>query len=268
MIRSALVASTAWLALALLPAVPARADVAVPPVARVTDLTGTLSAEQTAALQKTLAEFEIRKGSQIVVLMLPTTEPEEIAQYGIRVADAWKVGRKGVEDGAIVLVAKNDRRARVEVGRGLEGVITDYAAERIISEYMRPRFRADDYYGGITAAVDRIIALADGEPLPPPPARAAARPHVGFQGILAILLLLGVIAGPVLRTVLGRPVGAIATGGVAGFIAWLLLGALGIAAFAGIATFLFTLLGGLGGGRSGGLGGGGGFSGGGASGSW
>lgn len=291
MIRSALVATTAWLALALLPALPARADVAVPPVARVTDLTGTLSAEQIAALGKTLAEFEARKGSQIVVLMVPTTEPEDIAQYGIRVADAWKVGRKGVDDGVIVLVAKSDHRARVEVGSGLEGVITDYAADRIVAEFMRPRFRAEDYYGGITAAVDRIIALTDGEPLPPPPARAAARPRVGFQGILPILLILGLIAGPVLRTVLGRPFGAVATGGVAGFIAWLLLGALGIAAFAGIATFLFTLLGGLGAGRSGGFGGGlggggfggggfgggggggfsgggGGFSGGGASGSW
>lgn len=293
MIRSALVATTAWLALALLPAVSARADVAVPPLARVTDLTGTLSTEQTAALGKTLAEFEARKGSQIVVLMLPTTEPEDIAQYGIRVADAWKVGRKGVDDGVIVLVAKNDHRARVEVGSGLEGVITDYAADRIVAEFMRPRFRADDYYGGITAAVGRIIALTDGEPLPPPAARAATRPRVGFQGILPILLILGLIAGPVLRTMLGRPLGAVATGGVAGFIAWLLLGALGIAAFAGIATFLFTLLGGLGAGRSGGFGGGGfggglggggwgggggggggfsggggGFSGGGASGSW
>ena len=291
MIRSALAATTAWLALALLPAVPARADVAVPPVARVTDLTGTLSGEQTAAIQKTLAEFEIRKGSQIVVLMLPTTEPEDIAQFGIRVADAWKVGRKGIDDGVIVLIAKSDRRARIEVGRGLEGVITDYAADRIVAEFVRPHFRDNDYYGGITAALDRIISLTDGEPLPPPPAHSAARPQAGFRGVLSILLILGLVAGPVLRTLFGRPLGAIATGGVAGFIAWLLLGALGIAAFAGIATFLFTLLGGLGGGRFGGIGGGGfggsgfgggggggggggfsggggGFSGGGASGSW
>ena len=289
-IRSALLAATAWLA--LLPALPARAELALPPVARVTDLTGTLNAEQQAALQKKLSDFETRKGSQIAVVMVPTVEPEGIERFSIRLGDAWKLGRKGIDDGAILVVALGDRRMRIEVGNGLQGAITDLDSSRIISEFLRPRFRDGDYYGGISAAIDRLIALADGEPLPPP-ARAASRPHVGFQGILPILLILGLIAGPVLRTILGRPLGAIATGGVAGFIAWLLLGALGIATFAGIATFLFTLLGGLGGGRFGGIGGGGfggggfggggfggggggggfsggggGFSGGGASGSW
>ena len=296
LLRPSLLASCAWLALALLPVAAARAEVAVPPVARVTDLTGTLSAAQHSTLQQTLLDFQTRKGSQIAVLIVPTTEPEDIAQFGIRVADAWKLGRKGVDDGAILIVALNDHRMRIEVGRGLEGAITDLSSHRIIDEELRPRFRAGDVYGGVTAAINRLIALTDGEPLPPPPAAAARRPSGGhgFQGILPILLILGVIAGPILRTVLGRPFGAIATGGAAGFIAWLLIGTLGIAALAGIATFLFTLLGGLGGGRFGGTGGGfggmggggfggggfgggggggfsgggGGFSGGGSSGSW
>ena len=293
LIRSALLASCAWLALALLTCAVARAEVAVPPVARVTDLTGTLSAVQLATLEQTLRDFEARKGSQIAVLIVPTTQPEDVAQYGIRVADAWKLGRKGVDDGAILIVALNDHRARIEVGRGLEGAITDLSAHRIIDEDLRPQFRAGDVFGGVTTAVNRLIALTDGEPLPAPPAPSARRSSGshGFQGILPILLILGVIAGPILRTVLGRPFGAVATGGAAGFFAWRLAGTLGIAALAGVATFLFTLVGGLGGGRFGGIGGGGfgggfggggfgggggggfsggggGFSGGGSSGSW
>jgi uncharacterized protein len=276
---------------------PARAQVAVPPVARVTDLTGTLREDERGALDRKLAAFEARKGSQIAVLVVPTTEPEDIAQYGIRVADAWKLGRKGVDDGAIVLVAKGDRRMRIEVGRGLEGAVTDLAANRIIDEFMRPHFRAGDFYGGIDSAVDRLIALTDGEPLPAPQRREWERRPGGFQSILPILLVIGLIGGSVLRRVLGRPLGAAATGGIAAFVAHALLGVLGISIFAGVAAFLFTLLGGLGGnalgtgrggfggglgglgGFGGGLGGGGfggggfsggggGFSGGGASGSW
>ncbi len=277
-IRSALLAATAWLA--LLPALPARAEVALPPVARVTDLTGTLNAEQQAALSKMLADFEARKGSQIAVLLVPTTQPEDIAQFGIRLADAWKLGRKGVDDGAILIIALGDKRMRIEVGRGLEGAITDLAASRIIGEYLRPRFRAGDFYGGIMSAVDRMIALTDGEPLPPPPERAAAQRGGGIQGILPVLLLFGLFGGSVLRAVLGRPLGSVATGGVAAFVAWLLVGTIGIAVFAGIAAFVLALIGGLGGGRLGGGlgggswggggfgGGGGGFSGGGSSGSW
>jgi uncharacterized protein len=273
---------------------PARAQVAVPPVARVTDLTGTLRVEERAALEGKLAAFEARKGSQIAVLIVPTTEPEDIAQFGIRVADAWKLGRKGVDDGAIVLVAKGDRRMRIEVGRGLEGAVTDLASNRIIDEFMRPHFRAGDFYGGIDSAVDRLIGLVDGEPLPAPQRREwQARPG-GFQSILPILLVIGLIAGPVLRRVLGRPLGAAATGGIAAFAAHVLLGVLGVSIVTGVLAFLLTLLGGLGGnalgmGRGGfgggfggfgggGLGGGGfgggfsggggGFSGGGASGSW
>ncbi len=298
--RSALLARLAGVlgALALAAAlVPARADVAVPPVARVTDLTGTLSPEQRAALSDKLAAFEARKGSQIVVLIVPSTEPEDIAQFGIRVGESWKIGRKSadgksVDDGLILLVAKNDRRMRIEVGTGLEGAVTDLAANRILDEYLRPSFRAGDFYGGIDHAVDRLIGLVDGEPLPPPrqePRRSARGPQVG-QGLLVMLLAVAFVGGPILRSLLGRPAGAAATGGVAGFLVFLLLGTLSFAVVAGVVAFVVALIGGLGGGGwttgrggfgggfgGGGFGGGGGggfsgggggFSGGGASGSW
>ncbi|HXQ64150.1 MAG TPA: TPM domain-containing protein [Steroidobacteraceae bacterium] len=281
----------ASLVLALLAVVPlVRADVAVPPVARVTDLTGTLTAAQQAALDKTLADFESRKGSQIAVLIVPTTAPEDIAQFGIRVADAWKLGRKGIDDGAILIVAVEDRRMRIEVGQGLEGAVTDLAANRILEEYLRPHFRAGDFYGGVNAAVVRLIGLVDGGPLPAAKAREWQRAPRGVEHLIPILLVLGLIAGPILRRVFGRPLGAAATGGVAGLLAFLLIGVMGIAVLAGIAAFVFALLGGLGGGTwgtpgrggfGGGLGGfggggfgggfsggGGGFSGGGASGGW
>jgi uncharacterized protein len=288
------------LALAAAPA-PAGADVAVPPVARVTDLTGTLTATQRAALNDKLAAFEARKGSQIVVLVVPTTEPEDIAQFGIRVGDAWKIGRKSaddksIDDGLILIVAKDDHRMRIEVGTGLEGAVTDLAANRILDEYLRPSFRAGDFYGGIDHAVDRLIGLVDGEPLPPPrpvPQRSA-RGMQGFQGFFVILLAIAFVGGPILRSLFGRPVGAAATGGVAGFLAFLVLGTVGLAAAAGVIAFIVALIGGLGGGGwtagrggfGGGFGGGGfgggsfggggggfsggggGFSGGGASGSW
>jgi uncharacterized protein len=278
--------------------VPARAEVAVPPVARVTDQTGTLTAQQRAALSDKLAAFEARKGSQIVVLIVPTTEPEDIAQFGIRVGEAWKIGRKSVDgksvdDGLILLVAKDDRRMRIEVGTGLEGAVTDLAANRVLDEYLRPAFRAGDFYGGIDRAVDRLIGLVDGEPLPPPRQelrRSARGPQVG-QGLLVMLLAVAFVGGPILRSLLGRPLGAAATGGIAGFLVFMLLGTLTFAVVAGVIAFVVAMIGGLGGGGwtpgrggfgggfgGGGFGGGGGgggfsgggggFSGGGASGSW
>jgi uncharacterized protein len=278
-LRAARVAALrAWLPTTLLAllfaavAPPARAQqrVAIPPAAPVVDLTGTLTAEQSAALTGKLRAFKARKGSEISVLLVPTTQPEEIEQYGIRVAEAWRLGRKGVDDGAILLVAKDDRAVRIEVGYGLEGAITDFAASRIIDEYLRPAFRAGDFYGGIDRAVDRLIALVDGEPLPEPPPDQWREKPGGFESVLPILLIALLIAGPILRRLLGRPLGAAATGGVAGFLAWALVGVLGVAIFAGIVAFVFTLLGGLGGnrwssgGRGGGFGGwgGGGFGGG------
>jgi uncharacterized protein len=265
-------------------------QVGVPPLkARVTDLTGTLTQEQTASLEQMLQSFEARKGSQIAVLMVPTTKPEEIEQYALRVAEQWKIGRGKIDDGAILVVAKDDRALRIEVGYGLEGALNDATANRIVEEVIVPRFREGDFYGGINAGVDRMIRVIDGEPLPEP---AAPRPQVGggFGQSLPVLLILAMVVGGVLRRVLGRVFGSMAAGGVVGGIAWLLVGALGIAAVAGILAFIFTLVGGgtgrrhYGGfpggfGRTGGFGGGGfggggfrggggGFGGGGASGRW
>jgi uncharacterized protein len=266
------------------------AQVAVPPLtARVTDLTGTLTKEQTASLEQMLQSFEARKGSQFAVLMVPTTEPEAIEQYALRVAERWKIGRKNVDDGAILVVAKNDRALRIEVGYGLEGALNDATASRIIREVIMPRFREGDFYGGINAGVDRMIRVIDGEPLPAP---ASPAPQVGggFGQSLPILLILAMVVGGLLRRMLGKTVGSVATGGAVGAVAWLLVGAVSIAVAAGILAFIFTLVGGGAGrgyrggfpsgfgggglGRSGGFGGGGfrggggGFGGGGASGRW
>src|SRR6266849_5770201 len=144
-------------------------EVAVPPLkAHVTDLTGTLSASQFRDLDSRLADFERDKGSQIAVLMLPSTEPETIEQYSIRVADAWKIGRARIDDGVILVVAKNDRKLRVEVGRGLEGAIPDAIAKRVIAEVIAPHFKANDFYGGIVAGTGALMKLIEGEDLPAP----------------------------------------------------------------------------------------------------
>lgn len=261
------------------------AEVAVPALsARVTDLTGTLSAQQAGALEQKLAAFEAKKGSQIAILMLPSTKPEEIEQYSIRVAQAWKIGRKGTDDGVILIVAKEDRRLRIEVGYGLEGVIPDAVAKRIISETITPRFKTGDFYGGVSAGVDQLIRLIEGEKLPPPRASGAAG-HVANPGdwmIPAVFFV--IVAGGLMRAVFGRFPGALATGAVGGILAWILFG-LGIAILAALAAFVLTLMnsggigtggrgyssGGFGGGGGGGggfSGGGGGFGGGGASGRW
>ena len=147
------------------------ADVAVPPLkARVTDLTGTLSASEANQLEQKLAAFEAKKGSQIAVLIVPTTQPETIEQYSIRVAEAWKLGRKGIDDGALLVIAKQDRALRIEVGYGLEGVLPDAIAKRIIEETIVPRLRQGNFAGGIDAGIDKIMGVIQGEPLPPPPA--------------------------------------------------------------------------------------------------
>ncbi len=272
-IRSGL-GSTALLLAALL----ARADVAVPPLSsRVTDLTGTLSGEAVNRIETELASFEARKGSQIVVLMVPTTQPEEIEQYSIRVADAWKIGRQGADDGAILLIAKNDRRVRIEVGKGLEGALPDATANRIIDEAITPHFKLGDYDGGIEAGIERIVSVVNGEPLPEPDKQWDH--HGGLSNGLPILLLVAFVASGILRSLFGRLVGSLATGGLTGGIAWLLSHFLPIGIGAGVIGFLFAMLVGssrgwsAGGGGWGGFGGGfsgsfGGFSGGGASGSW
>lgn len=262
----------------------AHAEVAVPALtSRVTDLTGTLSTEQAASLEQKLAAFETRKGSQIAVLLVPSTQPEEIEQFSIRVAEAWKIGRKGTDDGVILLVAKNDRRLRIEVGYGLEGAIPDATAKRIISETITPRFKAGDFYGGISAGVDQLIRLIDGEKLPPPTGGSGSAGSSAFPSDWVIpAFFFVVIMGGLLRALLGRFRGALGTGLLGGLIAWFVFG-LGIALVVGVVVFLLALMnsgvssgsggyssgGGFSSGSSGGFSGGGGsFGGGGSSGSW
>lgn len=249
--------------------------------ARVTDLTGTLNGEQKSALEQKLAAFEARKGAQVVVLILPSTQPESIEQFGIRLLDAWKIGRKGVDDGVMLIVAKDDRKLRIEVGYGLEGALNDATAKRIIAEIVTPRFKAGDFPGGVDAGVDAILQVVDGEALPAPKASGLA----DSGGMLSLgdipefvlfAVLLGIVlGGTVLRHLLGNLLGCTVAGGVSGALGWLLIGGLGGiigGALAGIFLSVFgldlILSGLLSGGRGGGSGGGGGggFSGGGGSG--
>lgn len=263
----------------------AHADVVVPPLtSRVTDETGTLTSDQKARIEQTLKAFEAKKGTQIAVLVVPTTEPETIEQYSMRVAEQWKLGRENVDDGALLIIAKNDRTLRIEVGYGLEGVLTDATSNRIINEAIVPHFRNGDFYGGITAGLDGMMRVAGGEPLPAPQGRPRASDGAGR--LLPVLFLLTVMAGGLLRATLGRLPGAVVTGGAVGVLAWILSGAIFVAIAAGLMALLFTLLGGgmraAGGRFIGGSdgrvgrdsnrdifrGGGGGFGGGGASGRW
>lgn len=266
----------------------AMAQVPVPPLTgHVIDQTGTLSAEQKATLEQTLSAFEASKGSQLAVLMLPSTAPEAIEQYSLRVAEQWKLGRKKVDDGAILVVAKDDRSLRIEVGYGLEGALNDATSKRIISEIILPRLKQQDFYGGITAGVGQIIRVIDGEPLPKPNGKSAGSGG-DVRQYAPILLVLALAVGGVLRAALGRVPGALVTGGAVAAIAWFLAGTLSIALIAGVIGLFVTLLGGgmgghglggyhggggrggFGGGFGGGgfRGGGGGFGGGGASGRW
>lgn len=295
MTLSRLYAILAWLLCALGSCAFAQdALVGVPPLnAPVTDLSATLDAGQVASLNAELRAFEQRKGSQVAVLIVPTTKPEPIEQYAMRVAEQWKLGRKKVDDGAILVVAKNDRAVRIEVGYGLEGVLNDATAKRIIDDVIVPRFRQNDFNGGIAAGTASIMKVIDGEPLPAPARRSGDEEPAGWKQMLPVALIASVVLGGVLRAVLGRLAGAAVTGGVVGVAAWLLAGTAAIGIVAAVLGFLFTLvgggrmgglylgrggggwsagggLGGWGGGRGGGgwSGGGGGFGGGGASGRW
>ncbi|MEO5559260.1 MAG: TPM domain-containing protein [Dokdonella sp.] len=260
--------------------------------AHVTDLTGTLDATQKLTLEDQLTTLEKSKGSQVGVLMLPTTNPEDIATYGIRVADAWKLGRKGTDDGVIVIVAKDDHRVRIEVGRGLEGAIPDAAAARVIREYITPRFRANDYFGGLQDATGALTKLINDEPLPPPLTEEPGRGS-GNSSDFGPAFILGWFVALALRRALGgMPVvprtGLVGIG--AALAAWFVSGFIPISIGIGVLGMLLGVLGGgkgggfASGGGSGGFGGGGGgwssgggggfsgggggFSGGGASGSW
>jgi uncharacterized protein len=272
-----------WLLLvALLSLAPARAEVPVPPLSgRVVDLTQTLAPAQAGELETLLEGFERRKGSQIAVLVVPTTAPEPIEAYAIRVAEAWKIGRAGIDDGVIVLVAREDRSMRLEVGYGLEGTVPDAVARRLIEEHFLPGFRAGDYYAGLSAGLAALIDVIDGEPLPQPAAAAAPDGRAVGQ-YFPLFLFLVFAGGGLLRAMLGRIGGAGAVAAVAGVAGWLIAGSLLIALLLAIAGFVLTLFGGIGGiGRRGGgrgwggspggggfRGGGGGFGGGGASGRW
>lgn len=262
----------------------AYAELAVPPLlTRVTDQAHLLTADQQQQLEQTLSDFEAFKASQIAVLIVTSTQPETIEEYGIRVATAWKLGRKGVDDGVLLLVAKDDRKMRIEVGYGLEGAIPDAVAKRVIAEVITPYFKQGDYYGGIQAGVDRLMRLIEGEALPPPAAR-----DVGWSGIndlLPVAFAVVVFGSGLLGAFFGRLIGASLAGGITAIIFWVSLGSLLIGLLIGVGVFVFSLL--LGGGRGGGgfyggtgntggfgtggggfSGGGGGFGGGGASGGW
>jgi uncharacterized protein len=297
-------ARSLFVALLLCWAPAALADVAVPPLTgRVVDLTGTLGSGDIAALTQTLKNLELHKGSQVAVLIVPTTQPESIEQYSIRVAEAWKIGRKKIDDGALLVVAKNDRKLRIEVGYGLEGALNDVTAKRIIDEIITPKFRSGDFVGGISEGVDRIIGVIDGEPLPAP-APAAPR-HVEPDSALyqflnplnPFTIIFILLLGGAFRHLFGRLFGSVATGGLMGLLVWFIFGSLILSGLAGIVASVFAMFSdtltaptpvgrGRGGSWSGGSGsswsgggssssdsggfsgGGGSFGGGGASGSW
>jgi uncharacterized protein len=244
----------------------------------ITDLTQTLTTEEQSQLDAKLMAFEQQKGSQIAVLIVPTTQPEAIEQYSIRVVDVWKLGRKKVDDGILILVAKNDRKMRIEVGYGLEGAIPDLYAKRVIDEVIKPKFKQGDYYGGINSAVDTIIGMISGEALLPA-MNPSASDNNSSSTTLGIIFL-AIIVGAILRLMLGGFRAGLITGGITGLLMWVFSGALVVGVVSALGVFIATLIGitnftsggGFGGGSSGGSswggGGGGGFGGGGASGDW
>ncbi|MDR2852435.1 MAG: TPM domain-containing protein [Burkholderiaceae bacterium] len=239
--------------------------------ARVIDQTGTLSAGQQQALETKLADFEAKKGSQIAVLMVPSTQPEDITAYANRVGDTWKIGRKGVGDGLLMVVAKNDRQMRIEAAKTLEGAVPDLAVAHIIDDVMKPHFRAGDFAGGIGAALDQLIARISGEPLPPV---QQVRPRAGGRAAFSdgantlVFLFFGVlVVGGLLRSVLGNKLGTLVTGVGTGVVAFGITASIMLAVGAAVIGLVLTLLssifaplklgGGLGGGGFGGFGGGG-----------
>jgi uncharacterized protein len=263
---------------------------------RVTDTTATLSSADEAKIEARLKEFEAKKGAQIVVLIVDTTQPEPVFDYAGRVFTQWKPGRKGVDDGVLFLVAKSDRKMQVLTGPGISGSLTDAMSKRIIAEIVAPKFRSGDFAGGIDDGVAKMIGVIDGEILPPPPEkRVSTKSGNGYESFIVLAIFAAMFVGPMLRAVLGRFLGATATGGVTGAAAWFIAGGLALPIVAGVIVFLAVLLmgsmgslgsgrggrggwiggggfggggGGFGGGGGGFSGGGGGFDGGGASGDW
>jgi uncharacterized protein len=244
------------------------APMAIPAlISPVTDLTQTLSPQSQQSLAQKLNQLSKEKGSQIAVLIVDTTQPEDIAQFGIRVAEAWKIGRDKQDDGVIIIVAKADRKMRIEVGYGLEGAIPDLTAKRVISETMAPRFRQGDFEGGLNAAIDQLTALIAGEALPAPQKQSSQ--SGGLLEWLPILMFVAIFTGMVLRSIFGTYAGSALNGGALSVLVWVLGGALLTVGLVFIAAFIFTLA--MGGNRGGGYGGyptgyGGGYGGGGLSG--
>ena len=233
--------SRAALATILMVAAPlVAAQVTVPPLkSRVTDLTGTLTSDQRGALEQKLAALESRKGSQVAVLLVPTTQPEAVEQYALRVFDQWKLGRKGVDDGVLLLIAKNDRKLRIEVGYGLEGALPDAIARRIIDEEIVPLFKQGNFYGGVGAGTDRIIKLIEGESMPPP--RRTTAPGSGWSSetFLIGFIVLAMLS-QLLHSLLGRVAGAGVVGIAAGILGYVLAG-LAVAMVIGVIAFVLSL---------------------------
>ena len=243
----------------------------IPPLsARVIDQTATLTDSQRRALEDKLAAFERERGSQVVVLLVRTTAPEDIADYTQRLGDAWKIGRKAVGDGVLLVVAKDDRTLRIATAKAVEGAIPDLIAHRIIDGAITPRFKQGDFHAGLDAGVDQILARLKGEELPLPPARAAAGRGVNWEELLIFIGFAAPVISRVLRGILGRTLGSLAATGIVGGIAWSFTGSIFIALAAALVAGLMGLLiarlprggGGGGSGSGGGWGGGsgGGFS--------
>ena len=272
--------------------VGASAQIIVPPVpGRVIDQTGTLTTSEINTLSQTLAQFDAKKGTQFAVLIVKSTAPESIEQTALRVAEQWKLGRKKIDDGAILLIAKDDRAVRIEVGYGLEGALNDATSKRIIEQFITPEFRNGNYFAGINAGIQQMIRIADGEPLPPVAAANDGAPSDSLR-FAPVLFMLALAVGMVMRSFMGHALASVVTGGAVTVLAWVIAGSLFFAVIAGVFAFILTLLGGLkggggaggwsshsgggfGGGYSGGgsigggfSGGGGSFGGGGASGKW
>lgn len=261
----------------------------------VIDQSQTLSTAQAQALEQKLSAFERAHGTQMVILLVPSTQPEDIAAFAQRVGETWKIGRRDVGDGLLIVVAKQDRRIRIEVAKALEGAVPDLAASRVIEQAIKPAFKAGDYAGGLNQGVDQLVARIKGENLPEPDARTSGvRPPSGEGFQFNDLMVFGLIGIPilfgVLSAILGRKLGAVATGSIGGFLVWVVTSSLFLAIGGGIVAILLALAfgnggrrggpgswggppmgGGWGGGGGGGgwsSGGGGDFGGGGASGNW
>lgn len=274
---------------------PAHAQLAVPALtAHVVDTTGTLTAVQMQALDSKLSAFELSRGAQVVILLVPTTQPEDITSYANRVANSWKMGRQEIGDGLLVVVAKNDRKVRIEVAKTLEGAIPDLAAKRIIEQAITPRFKQGDFAGGLDAGSDLIMKLITGEALPAPnsPAKASNQ-NFEWMDMLIFAFIAVPIMGSVARSLVGSKLGTLLTGAAAGGLAFFMTSSLFVAGLVTVVAMLFTLFSSLahianattghrgggwgqgsdrrrGGGFGGGFssGGGGNFGGGGASGGW